>query len=71
MLRNSLQTERHPQKKVRFQSPSLLELIPDVELDAAIRVQPWGERSFYATDPWGNRICFVQEGTCFTGRATS
>ncbi len=37
------------------------------ELDDAIRVQPWGERSFYATDPWGNRLCFVQEGTCFTG----
>jgi len=37
------------------------------ELDGRIVVQPWGERSFYATDPWGNRICFVDEATCFTG----
>lgn len=36
-------------------------------LDAAIAVRPWGERSFYATDPWGNRICFVDAATCFTG----
>lgn len=32
-----------------------------------IRVQPWGERSFYARDPWGNPICFVEAGTEFTG----
>jgi predicted enzyme related to lactoylglutathione lyase len=29
-------------------------------------VRPWGERSFYATDPWGNELCFVQEGTLYT-----
>jgi catechol 2,3-dioxygenase-like lactoylglutathione lyase family enzyme len=34
-----------------------------------IEVQPWGERSFYAHDPFGNPICFVDSGTCFTGRA--
>jgi catechol 2,3-dioxygenase-like lactoylglutathione lyase family enzyme len=28
--------------------------------------RPWGERSFYATDPWGNELCFVQEGTLYT-----
>jgi catechol 2,3-dioxygenase-like lactoylglutathione lyase family enzyme len=32
-----------------------------------IRVYPWGERSFYARDPFGNPICFVQAGTEFTG----
>lgn len=32
-----------------------------------IVVQPWGERSFYATDPWGNPLCFVEEGTVYTG----
>src|ERR1700754_1559300 len=21
--------------------------------------RPWGERSFYANDPWGNGLCFV------------
>ena len=28
--------------------------------------RPWGERSFYVTDPWGNELCFVQEGTLYT-----
>jgi len=32
-----------------------------------IRVRPWGERSFYAEDPWGNLLCFVEEGTVYTG----
>ncbi len=32
-----------------------------------IKVRPWGERSFYATDPFGNKICFVDETTVFTG----
>ena len=30
--------------------------------------RPWGERSFYAHDPWGNRLCFVDENTLFTGK---
>jgi hypothetical protein len=32
-----------------------------------IVVRPWGERSFYAKDPWGNPLCFVEEGTVYTG----
>jgi DivIVA domain-containing protein len=32
-----------------------------------IRVRPWGERSFYCGDPWGNPLCFVEEKTTFTG----
>jgi predicted enzyme related to lactoylglutathione lyase len=32
-----------------------------------IVVRPWGERSFYAEDPWSNPLCFVQEGTVYTG----
>ena len=28
--------------------------------------RPWGERSFYAHDPWGNGLCFVDEKTLFT-----
>ena len=31
--------------------------------EAAVR--PWGERSFYAEDPWGNSLCFVDEGTIY------
>jgi catechol 2,3-dioxygenase-like lactoylglutathione lyase family enzyme len=34
----------------------------------AIVLRPWGERSFYAEDPWGNGLCFVDEQTLFTGR---
>lgn len=37
------------------------------EIDARIETQPWGERCFYATDPFGNPLCFVDEGTVFTG----
>jgi catechol-2,3-dioxygenase len=33
-----------------------------------IVVRPWGERSFYVTDPWGNGLCFVDEKTLFTGK---
>ena len=33
-----------------------------------IVVRPWGERSFYVYDPWGNGLCFVDEKTLFTGR---
>ena len=32
-----------------------------------IETQPWGERSFYSTDPFGNKLCFVDERTLFTG----
>jgi catechol 2,3-dioxygenase-like lactoylglutathione lyase family enzyme len=28
--------------------------------------RPWGERSFYVADPWGNDLCFVEEGTLYT-----
>jgi catechol 2,3-dioxygenase-like lactoylglutathione lyase family enzyme len=33
-----------------------------------IVVRPWGERSFYAQDVWGNGLCFVDETTLYTGR---
>lgn len=28
--------------------------------------RPWGEKSFYVTDPWGNELCFVADGTLYT-----
>jgi catechol 2,3-dioxygenase-like lactoylglutathione lyase family enzyme len=42
----------------------------DVHGDSAgdIVKRPWGERSFYAFDPWGNPICFVDATTLFTGK---
>lgn len=33
----------------------------------AIAVRPWGERSFYAEDSWGNPLCFVESGTTYPG----
>jgi catechol 2,3-dioxygenase-like lactoylglutathione lyase family enzyme len=35
---------------------------------AEMIVRPWRERSFYAFDPFGNGLCFVDEATVFTGR---
>lgn len=36
-------------------------------IDSGIARRPWGERSFYCQDPFGNPLCFVDERTCFTG----
>ncbi len=33
-----------------------------------IATRPWGERSFYVEDPFGNKLCFVERGTEFVGR---
>ena len=35
-----------------------------------IAVRPWGERSFYLKDPFGNPLCFVDSRTVFTGPAS-
>ncbi|MGH9804680.1 MAG: VOC family protein [Candidatus Acidiferrales bacterium] len=32
-----------------------------------VAVRPWGERSFYLSDPFGNQLCFVDEKSVFTG----
>jgi uncharacterized glyoxalase superfamily protein PhnB len=29
--------------------------------------QPWGERSFYGRDPWGNPFCVTEAGTEYRG----
>lgn len=36
-----------------------------------IATRPWGERSFYAYDPFGNGLCFVDERTVYTGQPRS
>lgn len=33
-----------------------------------IATRPWGERSFYCDDPFGNPLCFVDLATLYTGR---
>ena len=35
-----------------------------------IAVRPWGERSFYMHDLFGNPLCFVDAHTVFTGPPT-
>ncbi len=42
----------------------------DVHGDPAGQVakRPWGERSFYVRDPFGNKVCFVDRSTQFTGQ---
>ncbi len=32
-----------------------------------INTQPWGEKTLYAKDPFGNPLCFVDEKTVFKG----
>lgn len=41
--------------------------LPDVGVLGQIAKRPWGELSFYASDPFGNRLCFVSRDTVFTG----
>lgn len=36
-----------------------------------IATRPWGERSFYVDDPFGNLLCFVDASTVFTGPPAS
>jgi catechol 2,3-dioxygenase-like lactoylglutathione lyase family enzyme len=40
-------------------------------LDDAILERGWGERSFYARDPFGNALCFVDARTTYTGLGSS
>jgi len=42
------------------------ELVHGVPAGEAM-VRPWGEKSFYCDDPWGNPLCFVEEGTIYAG----
>jgi len=41
----------------------------DVHGDPAGQIarRPWGERSFYIHDPFGNKLCFVDERTVYRG----
>ena len=46
----------------------LVDVIGDGNLPMGrIAKLPWGERSFYMRDPFGNPLCFVDEKTMFTG----
>ena len=43
------------------------DVVPDVGPLGAIAQRPWGERSFYAADPFGNPLCFVGRDSVFKG----
>lgn len=51
-------------KELKCPSPEEIHDAPG----GGIVVRPWGERSFYAKDPWDNPLCFVEAGTVYTGR---
>jgi catechol 2,3-dioxygenase-like lactoylglutathione lyase family enzyme len=53
-------------KRLRCLDRGLLHGDPNSPL-GSISVRPWGERSFYAEDPAGNPLCFVDAKTLFTG----
>ena len=36
-------------------------------VDGNIAIRPWGERSFYLRDPFGNPLCMVHRPTAFSG----
>ena len=44
------------------------EVVPEVGPLGEIADRPWGERSFYAIDPFGNPLCFVSRESAFTGQ---
>lgn len=56
-------------QKLGCLSPELIHNDPENPAGAIV-VRAWGERSFYATDPSGNPLCFVDASTLFTGTPT-
>jgi predicted enzyme related to lactoylglutathione lyase len=62
----------HPFQYLYFSVPDLDKVLRRVRraggrVDSPIADMPWGERVFYARDPLGSRLCFVETGTVFTG----
>lgn len=37
-------------------------------LEDDVKTRPWGERSFYLKDPFGNPLCFVDAKTAYRGK---
>ena len=69
---------RHYFKCVYLSTDEPLEVVQERALAAGatsdamrgnVGVRAWGERSFYASDPWGNPFCIVQAGSEYTGGA--
>ncbi len=63
----------HPSQYLYFAVSDLEAILARVQtaggtIDVGIETMPWGERMFYARDPFGSRISFVDERTLFTGQ---
>jgi predicted enzyme related to lactoylglutathione lyase len=63
----------HPFQYLYFAVSDLEAMLARVQtaggtIDESIKTMPWGERMFYARDPFGSRISFVDEQTLFTGQ---
>lgn len=64
----------HESQYLYFSVPELeavRDRVPEAggKLLTEIEAMPWGEILFYAADPLGSRLCFVQSDTLFTGTA--
>ena len=65
--------KHHPEQYIYFAVPDLenrLQLAREAGctiLDGGIQQMPWGERMFWAQDPFGNPISFVDETQLFMG----
>jgi len=62
----------HPSQYLYFAVPDLEAALERVKsaggtVTEGIDLMPWEERMFYAQDPFGSRISFVDERTLFTG----
>jgi predicted enzyme related to lactoylglutathione lyase len=72
--RYGVKWQQHPLQYLYFSHPDL-EVMRERCVGAGatevteIASMPWGETMFYALDPFGNPISFVQAGTEFTGAA--
>ena len=63
----------HPSQYFYFAVPDLEAMLARIQnaggvIDQGIKTMPWGERMFYARDPFGSRLSFVDERTLFTGQ---
>ena len=72
--RYGVEWQQHPLQYLYFSHPDLNAVRDRCVVAGAtdvteVAAMPWGETMFYALDPFGNPISFVQAGTEFTGTA--
>jgi predicted enzyme related to lactoylglutathione lyase len=66
------QPKLHPLQYLYFAVPDLEAILARIQsaggfIDEPIAKMPWGERLFYARDPFNNLISFVDDKTVFKG----